>query len=197
MARKIIVSITLLICLALIGFAYRKQENKNSTLKATTSNYTFLTVNNIFDFNEIRKGNNERHTMLYFYDPEFPKSKPNLDQFSQLYNTYQGSFDFYVVVPDVFYAQDVSISLPKQIDLLIDKNSKFRKDCGISTTPCFEIITIDNKLFFRGDSRKSSFNANPSFDYTSFILDSLILDKTCFKIEFIVANYFNLELPTS
>jgi hypothetical protein len=67
--------------------------------------------------------------------------------------------------------------LDEDIIILIDKEEKLAKACGVYSTPQAAILQTDNKLFFRGNYNKSRYCTNKNSNFVQMALDSLIAKK--------------------
>lgn len=181
--------------MSLIGYAFWRQEIKYLLPTPIPQDYTFINIHSLIDFDEIEKEENERPSLLHFFNPNCPCSKFNLNHFNELYDNYHDSIDFYVVVPEIYDTKDVSFSFPKSIKILVDKNKSLAKKCGVYSTPQAAIITKENRLFFRGNYNKSRYCTNPVSNYVAMALDSLVLAKNPPQFEGSATISYGCELP--
>ncbi len=116
-------------------------------------------------------------TLLHFFSPDCPCSRFNLKHFLALQKKYQDRVLFYAVVTDVEKAASARKMLDQDIVVLIDKDEKLARTCGVYSTPQAAILQADNTLFFRGNYNRARYCTDKNSNFVQMALDSLIARK--------------------
>lgn len=67
--------------------------------------------------------------------------------------------------------------LDDDIIVVIDKDEKIAKACGVYSTPQAAILNTDNTLFFRGNYNRARYCTDKNSNYVQMALDSLVAKK--------------------
>jgi len=116
--------------------------------------------------------------LLHFFSPDCPCSRFNLKHFLSLNKTYGNLADFYVVIAKREDVTSAAYMIEKAVPIIVDKNEKLAKACGVYSTPQAALIQSDNKLYFRGNYNRSRFCTDKNSNFVQMALDSLIANKT-------------------
>jgi hypothetical protein len=122
----------------------------------------------------------EQHSkpkLFHFFSPDCPCSRFNVKHFLTLKRKYKNEIDFYAVVTDEQKIPSAKKMLDEDIIILIDKEEKLAKACGVYSTPQAAILQTDNKLFFRGNYNKARYCTNKNSNFVQMALDSLVAKK--------------------
>jgi hypothetical protein len=65
----------------------------------------------------------------------------------------------------------------KDIKIVVDKNEKLAKACGVYSTPQAALIQSSNKLYFRGNYNRSRYCVDKNSNFVQMALDSLMASK--------------------
>ncbi len=122
----------------------------------------------------------EQHSkpkLFHFFSPDCPCSRFNIKHFLTLKRKYKNEIDFYAVVTDEQKISSAKKMLDDDIIILIDREEKLAKACGVYSTPQAAILQTDNKLFFRGNYNKARYCTNKNSNFVQMALDSLVAKK--------------------
>jgi hypothetical protein len=115
--------------------------------------------------------------LLHFFSPDCPCSRFNLKHFLSLHKTYREAIDFYVVIAKREDVTSAKYMVEKEITIVVDKNEKLAKACGVYSTPQAALIQDNNKLYFRGNYNRSRYCIDKNSNFVQMALDSLIARK--------------------
>lgn len=115
--------------------------------------------------------------LFHFFSPDCPCSRFNLKHFLSLKRKYNDEIEFYAVVADDRKVLPAKKMLDDDIAVLVDKEEKLAKACGVYSTPQAAILQSDNKLFFRGNYNRARYCVDKNSNYVQMALDSLIAKK--------------------
>lgn len=115
--------------------------------------------------------------LFHFFSPDCPCSRFNLKHFLSLKGEYKNQINFYAVVTDDEKAASAKKMLDEDITVLVDKDEKIAKACGVYATPQAAIVHTDNTLFFRGNYNRARYCTDKNNNYVQMALDSLVAKK--------------------
>ena len=84
---------------------------------------------------------------------------------------------FYAIVTDKEKASSAKKMLHEDIKVVVDKDEKIAKACGVYSTPQAALLQTDNTLFFRGNYNRSRYCTDKNSNYVQMALDSLMAQK--------------------
>jgi hypothetical protein len=84
---------------------------------------------------------------------------------------------FYAVVTDEAKGSSAKKMLNDDIIILLDKDEKIAKACGVYSTPQAAILQTDKTLFFRGNYNRARYCTDKNSNYVQMALDSLMAKK--------------------
>jgi hypothetical protein len=115
--------------------------------------------------------------LLHFFSPDCPCSRFNLKHFLSLRKKFNREVDFFVVIAKREDVTSAKYMLATDVPIIVDKNEKLAKACGVYSTPQAALIQNDNKLYFRGNYNRSRFCTDKNSNFVQMALDSLIAHK--------------------
>lgn len=115
--------------------------------------------------------------LLHFFSPDCPCSRFNLKHFLSLNKAYREEVDFYVVIAKREDVTAAKYMVEKDIKIVVDKNEKLAKACGVYSTPQAALIQRNNKLYFRGNYNRSRYCIDKNSNFVQMALDSLMARK--------------------
>jgi hypothetical protein len=115
--------------------------------------------------------------LLHFFSPDCPCSRFNLKHFLSLNKAYSKEVDFYVVIAKREDVTAAKYMVEKDIKIVVDKNEKLAKACGVYSTPQAALIQRNNKLYFRGNYNRSRYCVDKNSNFVQMALDSLMARK--------------------
>src|SRR5687768_18133982 len=95
-----------------------------------------------FDFSRVIS-EKTKPKLFHFFSPDCPCSRFNIKHFLTLKRKYKNELDFYAVVTDEQKISSAKKMLDEDIIILIDKEEKLAKACGVYSTPQAAILQTD------------------------------------------------------
>jgi hypothetical protein len=172
------VTFLLLVVFSTIGAIFWYQEGQYLLPTPKPKNYHSVLPNHPIKIDTMLVS--EQHSkpkLFHFFSPDCPCSRFNIKHFLTLKRKYKNEIDFYAVVTDEQKISSAEKMLDEDIIILIDKEEKLAKACGVYSTPQAAILQTDNKLFFRGNYNKSRYCTNKNSNFVQMALDSLVAKK--------------------
>jgi hypothetical protein len=115
--------------------------------------------------------------LLHFFSPECPCSRFNLKHFLSLEQKYNQAVDFYVVIAKREDVTSAKYMVGKDITIVVDRDEKLAKACGVYSTPQAALIQHNNQLYFRGNYNRSRYCTDKNSNFVQMALDSMITHK--------------------
>lgn len=175
--RIIFVVGTFVFSIFVIGMIFWEQELQYVQPTPIPEGYKSVPVNRIIDQNLLPFQKSEKPKHLHFYNPHCPCSKFNLAHFSSLLKTYSDQIDFYIILPSDENYEQVVKEFDHQLPVIIDKEEKIAKACGVYSTPQAVLLDKEGKLYYRGNYNKARYCTNISTSYAELALDALLAGK--------------------
>lgn len=184
-----IVVLIFAISLAAIGKIFWEQELKYARPTPVPEDYTPVQVKQKLDQHIalLRKGDKPKH--LHFFNPDCPCSRFNRAHFSSLLRKYGDKIDFYIVIPHKENLEQVAEEFDDTVPVIVDKNKKIAKACGVYSTPQAVVIDSAGRLYYKGNYNKARYCTNASTSYAALALKFLLDGKP--------APYFGLSSTTA
>jgi hypothetical protein len=161
-----------------IAFIFWYQELQYLLPTPVPKNYQAVLPNQIIEFDSaLIPKQYAKPKLLHFFSPDCPCSRFNLKHFLSLNRKFSKEIDFYVVITkreDITSAQYMT---ERKIPIVVDKDEKLAKACGVYSTPQAALIQNDNKLYFRGNYNRSRFCTDMNSNFVQMAMDSLIARK--------------------
>ncbi|HYI79220.1 MAG TPA: hypothetical protein VEW65_16480 [Chryseolinea sp.] len=177
--RIVIVTVLLTIILSAIGIIFWFQEAQYLLPTPIPKNYVAISPREYVNLDTaVLSQPLVKPTLFHFFSPECPCSRFNLKHFLALKKKYQSTITFYAVVTDNEKASSARKSLDPDIIVLIDKDEKLAKACGVYSTPQAAILQTDNSLFFRGNYNRARYCTDKNSNFVQMALDSLVAKKS-------------------
>ena len=114
--------------------------------------------------------------LFHFFSPDCPCSRFNLKHFLALKKKYT-AIKFYAVVTDKEKASSARKMLDDDIIVLVDRDKRLAKACGVYSTPQAAILQANNTLFFRGNYNRARYCTDKNSNFVQMALDSLVAKK--------------------
>jgi hypothetical protein len=161
-----------------IGLIFWYQEAQYLLPTPVPKNYRVILPNEIIRFDSaLIPQQYDKPRLLHFFSPECPCSRFNLKHFLSLNKKYGSAFDFYVVIAKKEDVTSAKYMVEGSVPIIVDKDEKLAKACGVFSTPQAAIIQRDNALYFRGNYNRSRYCTDANSNFVQMALDSLIAHK--------------------
>lgn len=176
--RKTVLTIVLIVIFSAIAAIFWYQEAQYLLPTPLPQNYVTVSPAQSVDLDTtmISEGIS-KPTLFHFFSPDCPCSRFNLKHFLTLKRKYSDEINFYAVVTDIEKASSAKKMLDEDIVVLVDKEERLAKACGVYSTPQAAIIQKDSTLFFRGNYNRSRYCTDKNSNFVQMALDSLITGK--------------------
>lgn len=135
--------------------------------------------------------------LLHFFNPDCPCSRFNLKHFHALNKDYNDKIDFYVVVDSEEQIEAAKELINSQVTIVVDRDKKLAKTCGVYSTPQAAIIQASNRLYFRGNYNRSRYCTNKDSNFVQMALDSLVAKKEPPIFDQLATNSYGCSIPTA
>src|SRR5688500_8193202 len=176
--RIVIVAFILVVVFSGIASIFWYQEIQYLLPTPVPKDYRVVLPNEIIEFDSaLLPKQYEKPKLLHFFSPECPCSRFNLKHFLSLKKKYSDEVEFYVVIANKAHVTSAKYMVEKDIKIVVDKDEKLAKACGVYSTPQAALIQQDNKLYFRGNYNRSRYCVDKNSNFVQMALDSLIAHK--------------------
>jgi hypothetical protein len=108
---------------------------------------------------------------------------------------YSATVSFYAVVSLPDYVPSAKKMLDDDVIILVDKDEKLAKACGVYSTPQAAILTADTTLYFRGNYNRARYCTDKNSNYVQMALDSLHAKKRPPHFNALATNSYGCALP--
>jgi hypothetical protein len=172
-----IVGVTLILIAALSGIVaiFWYQELQYLLPTPVPKRYSVVLPNEIIKFDSALILNQyAKPKLLHFFSPDCPCSRFNLKHFLSLNKTYHDEVDFFVVIAKKEDVTSAQYMVERKVPIVVDKNEKLAKACGVYSTPQAALIQSNNKLYFRGNYNRSRYCTDKNSNFVQMALDSLL-----------------------
>ena len=143
------------------------------------TNYRVVSPSQIVKFDSaLIRQQNVKPKLLHFFSPDCPCSRFNVKHFLSLSKRYRDVVDFYVVIAKDTYVGSAQHMVGAKIPVIVDRDEKLAKACGVYSTPQAALIQQNNQLYFRGNHNRSRYCTNKNSNFVQMALDSLIAGRT-------------------
>lgn len=139
----------------------------------------------------------EKPKLLHFFNPDCPCSRFNLKHFHALNKDYRDKIDFYVVVDSEEQIEPAKQLINSQVTIVVDRDKKLAKACGVYSTPQAAIIRASNEMYFRGNYNRSRYCTNKDSNFVQMALDSLVAKKGPPIFNELATNSYGCSIPTA
>jgi hypothetical protein len=169
---------TLFVIFSGIAAIFWYQEMQYLLPTPVPKNYRVVLPNEIVQFDSVLiPQQNVRPKLLHFFSPDCPCSRFNLKHFLSLKRKYHQTVDFYVVIAKREDVTSAKYMVGKDIIIVVDKNEKLAKACGVYSTPQAALLQQNNQLYFRGNYNRSRFCTDRNSNFVQLAIDSLMANK--------------------
>jgi hypothetical protein len=176
--RIVVVTLILIAVSAGIASIFWYQEIQYLLPTPVPKDYRVVLPDEVIKFDSVLLPERyEKPKLLHFFSPDCPCSRFNLKHFLSLKKTYSKKVDFYVVIAKREDVTSAKYMVEKDIKIVVDKNEKLAKACGVYSTPQAALIQSNNKLYFRGNYNRSRYCVNKNSNFVQMALDSLMARK--------------------
>lgn len=178
--KKITVTMSILVLLGLVGFAFYYQDWKYSLPTPKPVSYHAVAVGTVVEHPK-KLG---LPTLYHFSGADCPCSEFVIPHLRQLAKKHQGKVRFVFV--EEGFKEDVEGlpgSLEGLVDYRYDSTKALAKEMGVYGTPVAAILDSEGKLYFTGNYNRSRYCQDPSTEYVRIALDSLAAGKKVVHIK--------------
>jgi hypothetical protein len=176
--RIVVVTLILIVVSAGIASIFWYQEIQYLLPTPVPKDYRVVLPDEVIKFDSVlRPERYAKPKLLHFFSPDCPCSRFNLKHFLSLKKAYGGEVDFYVVIAKREDVTSAKYMVEKDIQIVVDKNEKLAKACGVYSTPQAALIQSNNKLYFRGNYNRSRYCVDKNSNFVQMALDSLMARK--------------------
>jgi hypothetical protein len=133
--------------------------------------------------------------LFHFFSPDCPCSRFNLKHFLSLKKKYSATVNFYAVVSQPEYVSSAKKMLDDDVIVLVDKDERLAKACGVYSTPQAAILKTDTTLYFRGNYNRARYCTDKNSNYVQMALDSLHSKKGPPQFNALATNSYGCALP--
>jgi hypothetical protein len=170
--RVVVVSVTLLICIAGIIALFWQQELQYQVPTPLPSGYVDVPVGQIISLPATFR---IRHAyFLHFYNPDCPCSRFNVSHLRSLIGAFHDSISIVVVVPDADAHEKARSEFGSAVNIVEDKDGKIAFSCGVYSTPQAAIIDNDQKLYYRGNYNRSRYCTTRASNFAELSLIAML-----------------------
>ena len=174
--KKSIILIWLAAIFTGIAFLFWHNELVYSLPTPIPKNYKPVTQGSVIYIPESLHSKNNKPVLLHFFNPDCPCSKFNITHFKSLVKEYRNEVTFAIVVMNnrKYTAEQIQNKFDVKIPVLFD--TSIATSCGVYSTPQAVIIDNNQKLYYRGNYKRSRYCTDNKSNYAQQALDSLLHD---------------------
>jgi hypothetical protein len=175
-----VVGLTVILILVSSGVAaiFWYQELQYLLPTPVPKNYRVVLPNEVVQFDSaLIPRQNLKPKLLHFFSPDCPCSRFNLKHFLSLKRKYSHAIEFYAVIAKQEHLGSAQYMVGKDITIIVDKNEKLAKACGVYSTPQAVLIQQNNQLYFRGNYNRSRYCVDKNSNFAQMAMDSLMARK--------------------
>lgn len=192
--RKATVGITLTIIFLTIGWVFWYQEGQYLLPTPLPENYTPVLTGTSISLDSTIRPPVPSPILLHFFNPDCPCSRFNLKHFITLTEKYK-SIQFFAVVTDEEKAASAKSMLGSHISIIVDRDEKLAKKCGVYSTPQAAILTSASTLFYRGNYNRARYCTDKNSNFVQMALDSLVANAHPPTFNVFATNSYGCTLP--
>lgn len=193
--KKMLAVLALSSCLAVIVFAFWREEIKYSLPTPVPRHYTSVSPGEIVNLPTAL--NRDVAYFFHFYNADCPCSRFNAKHIRSLIGNYHDSIRFVVVVQDESSLTRARDEFGNHPEYLIDQHSEVAIACGVYSTPQAAIITSDRRLFYRGNYNRSRYCTTRATNFAELSLIALINQQPSPQLGLEATQAYGCELDQS
>lgn len=175
--RKLSAAVLILLITLILGFLFWQQELQYILPTPVPAGYQVVPVNQTLVIPDSSLSPIAKPKFYHFFKPGCPCSRFNVKHFNYLYDKYQSDIDFVVVVPEGSEYESSIEYFENGITVTEDTDLKLANTFGVYSTPQAVIVTLDRKLFYRGNYNKARYCTDPGSNFAQMALDSLMQNR--------------------
>jgi len=120
---------------------------------------------------------NDKATLLHFYNPNCPCSKFNFSNFESIQHQYQAELNTFLIVQDT--EEGLSNRFKKvleelDITVIVDNQKQYAKSCGVYATPQIALLNDNKELYYKGNYNQSRYCTNPETNFARIAVEELL-----------------------
>lgn len=194
--KPTLIVLILVAAIVAIGKIFWEQELKYTKPTPVPEGYRSVPIKTVVDLGFAAFRDSQKPKHLHFYNPDCPCSKFNLSHYSSLVQKYQGSIDFYVVIPSKDQLAGAKEEFGANVSVIADTDKHIARECGVYSTPQAVLIDKDGKLYYRGNYNKTRYCTNRSSNYAELAIESLLANKEVPEFGALATTAYGCELDT-